>query len=61
MIVRMEFEFSGVGRISASMDAALVTELQRPMLKASTANAVTFMDLMVIVFLLLSIALFQTI
>ena len=59
MMVLIELEFSGVGRTSASKTVlrAVVTELQRPMLKARMVRAVTFMDLMIIVFLLLSMGL----
>ena len=63
MMVLIELELSGIGRTSASKTVlrAVATELQRPMLKARMVRAVTFMDLMIIVFLLLSMGLFHSI
>lgn len=59
-MVLIELEFSGVGRILASETVlrAVATELQRPMIKARMVRVVTFM---IVVFLLLSMGLFQSI
>ena len=54
MMALIELEFWGVGMTSASLTVhqALVTELQRAMVKARMVRALTFMDLMMIVFVL---------